>query len=152
MYVGKHGGHSLTHSSFCLSSLQDEMIARLEKLADEGTNFPNASFNPVVNIKFQTGHAESASSPNSIAIYFTGKHNKYRYYVTTDKEGQLVPLKKELPLPPDDWTNHLEFSNSFFTPSGQNAPVYCITKNSHNKKPSRISRILEFRERFFHEI
>lgn len=95
---------------------QDEMIANLEKLADEGTIFPDASFNPVVNIKYEAGHRHSASTPNNIAIYFTGKHNKYRYYVTTDPKGRLIPLQKELPLPAEDWKNHLEFSNSFFTP------------------------------------
>ena len=92
------------------------MIKTLEMLSEEGKSFPEASFNPVVNIKFEAGHSRSATHPNNIAIYFTGKHNKFRYYVETDEQGRLIPLKKELPLPEDDWKKHLEFSNCYFTP------------------------------------
>ena len=111
------------------------MIANLEDLSKEGTDFPNASFNPVVNINYESGHAHSASSPNNIAIYFTGKHNKYRYYVTTDAKGRLIPLQKELPLPADDWTNHLEFSNNFFTPPG----MLAMAGGGSEGLPSRVA-------------
>ena len=93
------------------------MIEKLERLANEGINFPNASFNPVVNIKFDPGHAHSETNPNNLALYFTGKENKYRYYVhVDDNDGKLVPVKKKLPCQVDDWIQHLEFS-LFYPPA-----------------------------------
>ena len=95
--------------------VQRELVAILERLAKEGKTFPDAHYNPVVNIKFLCGQEQSESSPNNIAIYFTGK-NDYRYYVHIDDDGKLIPFKQKLPVPPDDWQKHLEFTNSYHTP------------------------------------
>lgn len=92
------------------------MVAILERLAKEGKSFPDASYNPVVNIKFLSGTERSKSSPNNIAIYFTGKDNKFRYYVHIDEDGKLVPFQQKLPVSDDDWQNHLKFTNYYHTP------------------------------------
>lgn len=91
------------------------MVAILERLAKEGKSFPDAHYNPVVNIKFEGGHEESESSPNNIAIYFTGK-NENRYYVHIDDDGKLIPYQQKLPVTPNDWKNHLQFTNCYHTP------------------------------------
>ena len=121
------------------------MIKRLESLAEKGVSFPDASFNPVVNIMFDSSHVDT-KNPNNLALYFTGKQNQYRYYVHAGRDGSLVAKKKKLPCPPNDWVNHLQFSYHYYsttslkseasTPRSQPASLKCSEASGSNERGS----------------
>ena len=101
-----------TKTSF-YSHMQGHLKSALETLAKEGMSFPDASYNPVVNIKYEREHPDQM--PNNMAIYFTGKHNKYRYYVHINEDRKLIPSKQKLPVDDDDWRQHMQFTNYYHT-------------------------------------
>lgn len=92
-----------------LNSLQDELVASLKKIEEEGKTLSDSPYNLVVHIWHVATH--SPSDPNNMAIFFTGKDGVYNYYVHVCEDGSLVPERSEISTePPENWKNHLEFS------------------------------------------
>ena len=76
----------------------------LEKIEKEGKSFTNATYHPVVNIKFEQG-----KPGNNMALYFNGK--VYRYYVHVNNDTkELFAVRSQYSSNPDDWMNHLQFT------------------------------------------
>ena len=72
--------------------------------------------------------------PNNIAIWFTGKNKKYRYYIHINEQGKLTPVRQELPVGPDDWVKHMQFAYSYDTPDG--SVLASSTINEQEASPS----------------
>ena len=86
-----------------------------KKVGKGGETFTNATYNPVVYIKF-----EQEMPGNNMALYFNG--NVYRYYVHVNNDTkELVAVHSQYSSKEDDWKNHLQFTNHYISTQPKSA-------------------------------